>query len=76
MSSNSLKTRTKKISNQKEVLSSKQSTHVEDQHIEHNEEEHDFKNLQNLHNLVNEKKNFHLSFISEIFDIFEASMRA
>ena len=66
----------KKISNQKEVLSSKQSTHVEDQHIEHNEEEHDFKNLQNLHNLVNEKKNFHLSFISEIFDTFEASMRA
>ena len=66
----------KKMLNQKEDLSLKQSTHVEDQQIAHNEEEHDLVNLQNIHNSVNENKNFHLSFISEIFDTFEAAMRA
>ena len=53
-----------------------QPKHVEDQPIAHNEEEHDLANPQNLHNCVNKNKNLHLSFISEIFDTFEASMRA
>lgn len=66
----------KKIVNQKQAQSLKQSTHINGRQIALYEEEHNSANQQNPNISVNENKKFHLSFISEIFDTFEASMRA
>ena len=49
---------------------------MEGQQIAHNEEENNISNLQNLQHPVNENQSSYLSFINEIFDTFESSMRA
>ena len=70
------RTDSKEISDQKEVPSLKQSTQVEGQQIAYNEKEYNRVNLQNLQHSKNENQSTYLSFINEIFDAFEASMRA